>query len=52
MMPKDSAEMKAEKVSQQNLRVRAPRVSYQVKAVLSVVGVRPRGQAPVKLPSQ
>ena len=44
--------MKVQKVSQQNLRVRAPRVSHQAKVVLSEVGVRPRHQIHVRLPSQ
>ena len=44
--------MKVQKVGQQSLRVRAPRVSHQAKAAPSGVGVRPRGQIPVRLPSQ
>jgi hypothetical protein len=48
----DSAEMKVQKVSQQNLRIRAPRKSHQAKAVPSEMHGRPRGQTPVTLPSQ
>ena len=44
--------MKVEKVSQQNLLVRAPRVSHQAKAVPSGMGGRPRSQTPVRLPNQ
>ena len=44
--------MTVEKVSQQNFRVRAPRVSHQAKAVLSGMRSCPRGQTPVGLLSQ
>ena len=51
-MPCDSTEMKVETVDQQNLRVRTPRVSHQVKAVPSEMRGHPRNQAPVRLPSR
>jgi hypothetical protein len=44
--------MKMQKVSQPNLRARVLRVNHQAKAVPSGVGVRPRGQTHVRLPSQ
>jgi hypothetical protein len=40
--------MKVEKVGQQNLRVRAPRVSHRAKAAPSRMCGHPRGQSLVK----
>jgi hypothetical protein len=45
-MPCDSTEMKVMTGDQQNLRVRAPRVSHQVKTVRSEMRGRPRDQTP------
>jgi hypothetical protein len=44
--------MKVQKEGQQKLRVRAPRVIHQAKAVLSEMGGRPHDQTPVRLPSR
>jgi hypothetical protein len=39
--------MKVEKVGQQNLRVRVPRVSHQAKPIPGGMRGHPRGQTPV-----
>ena len=51
-MPWDSSEMKVEGRGQQNLRIRAPRVSHQAKGVPRGMRGRPRGQTSERLLSR
>lgn len=51
-MPYDSAERTVEKSGQMSLRACAPQAIHQATVVPSGMRGRPRGQTPVRLPSQ